>query len=320
MEKKDLKVPRKIKAIMKMVHGLIEIDNFILFGGNVIDYFISKKSNLQDIDIIIPDKKEKTIRVILKRLTKKGFSVSEKRTYVLLKKKKVILVQADKNNIGLDIAFSESLLEVIGPYNALAMYCPYGSKKCFDDHGCIDSIVSKKFSLLNRSFKEENPFILISRFLLLCTKYNASLLTPESHKNIIKEFNSYKTKQSKKSKFEREVYLSFISKVFKSILISINKSKYIKELIKSRILEDSFPELQLSLKVIIGNKKQTSRLKKIKEKEELINFFGKQLNNKNRDSYYSLLSGISHRKWDKEDSKFSIKNKNLELLKTSNLN
>ncbi len=306
---KELIIPQKIENLMKSISYKTGIKEFILFGGNVIDYFLSKKLNTLDIDIIIEGTNTKKINKIIQDLKNRGFHVSKKRRYYILMDKKIYLLQATKDKFNLDIAFTNEPKILPGPFNALSMYCEFPGKICYDPYGCIDSIKNKSFSCIpSKNFKNENPYILISRFILLCSKYNASISQSKEHKKIIEEFNKKKKTFKIDTTFKKEVFLSFISKIFKSILLSKNKKRFIKELKDSDILIDTFDELNEALK-IAGSKKYGKNIHKIKDKLNLINYFGQILQSKKKKKYFSIIGKLSSREWDEGDKSLKVNKK-----------
>ncbi len=294
---------------MKEISKQSGIKDFFLFGGNVIDFYLSNKLNYEDIDILIRGIDNRLMKHVIAKLKIKGFLVSPKRRYYICNTTKVYLYQANNKKFFLDITFADNPKKIIGPFNALSMYCKYPECLCIDNNGCLKALKNKEFHpLKNRGFNNENPYILISRFLLLCAKYNASLIKPESHFRLLNEFNKRKQTWKNITQFHLEGYLSFLSKTLQSILKSKYRAKFMKELLESKILEKTFDELQIGLSKVLGDPRLLKEIELIKTNEELLRIVAENLEKKNKLMFFKKIKGLSSRKWDKNDKMIRLSN------------
>lgn len=312
MENESLKIknrplPPHLKRLMKNIYELIEVDKFYLYGGAPIDLLIDRKSVIKDLDIAIKGQQDEQIDNLVNNLKIKKFKIIEsRREYFIKKNKKVILVYAEKGNIFFDIGFfNESELE-IGLYCIESSYCRYPELDYIDKFDSIKSIKNKIIYPISDSLDDENPYLLISRFLYICAKYNISMLNNNRHRNIILELRD-KVRSGEKITSQ---YLSCLSSVFKSILISKNRLVFISELVMVEIIKIIFPELNKSLKNILNNQsKIRHQLKFFDSKQDFILFFCEFLDNKDRKKFIKKIKLLQSRHWDIQDSTLNFNNK-----------
>ena len=173
----------------------------------------------------------------------------------------------------------------------------------------MGALKNKSFRYLpTRNLACENPHIVISRFLLLCSKYSAPILESQQHRALVDEFNSRKVDLKLDSVFKREAYFSYISKVLKSIVKSKRKICFIRELIKSKILGETFDELNESLRNLVTSSQLRKHLLAATDNQRLIKLCAQCLVGKSKMAFDSKIEkSTATRNWDKTDNLINSK-------------
>jgi hypothetical protein len=287
-------IPQNIKKLAKKLENDTGLDNFVICGGILINLLLSKKINYRDIDINIKGLNKKKINECKKHLTRNGYKIiQEPRKYIIYKNKRAILMQANKDNLKLDLAFLKNP-ESVGHYNIDTLCLKYPSFELIDNHKSLEGVKTKNIQLIINK-NNEDPFILFSRLIYLCSKYNISLSSKKT-KSIINEIN-YNISKGKNTK----EYRSLISSIFRTISYSKHKSKLVKQIFRSKILIKIFPELNNSLEVISQSKILLKKLEKIDSVEYLILFFGRNLIENDIKSFAKIIYSLKKRVWDNKD-------------------
>lgn len=303
MEQKNIKnyeLPISAKKIMDYLHDLIEIDNFILYGGAPVDLTINKKSKINDYDIAIRGKEQNKIEHVIDVLINNNFEIIEPgRKYYIYHNVEVVLVYAKKNTICLDICFMDDI-ESVGQYNLESLYWQYPEMMCIDNFDAVKCIENKEIIPI-RVTGAENIFLLISRFIYLCSKYNISLSTADNIK-IIKNFKNQLIKERER---KSDKYISCLSSILKSVLKADNRALFIQTLLDTKLLEILFSSMQYSLQKIMINEFGAREIREAKNKHDLAAIMSRYLPREDRYLFKETLMQISQRKWDAQDVELS---------------
>lgn len=293
---KNYELPDYAKGIMSYIHRIIGADDFILYGGVPVDLIRNKKSEVNDYDIAINSKERGKIKKVEDSLIRSGFKIVESnRKYHIYKNTEVLLMYAKNSKLMLDICFMDNT-QSVGQFNIESLYWKFPEMKCVDNYDALKSIENKKIAPI-RGLGKENIYILISRFLYLCSKYDISLFVDKE--GCIRIFSK---RLNKESSNESEQFVSCLSSIFKSILRAKNKEIFTKELIHSGIIKKIFPLLHISLDNLSQNRHNYELMSKIKDKKDLLSFMEKYLNEKDRLTFRRKIKVLAKRKWDKQDS------------------
>ena len=169
--------------------------------------------------------------------------------------------------------------------------------RVIDKYEGLKNLRNKKINLV-RNINSENPYILLGRFIYLCAKYNISF-SYTKHKDILlylrEKCENYK---SRSKYFNKQVIPSFYSHIFKAILKSENKSKFIIRLAEVKIFDKIFPSLNTALGNIIKNKSLTNKLSRINNRPELIHFLYTCLDKNTKKEFLKEISTLKIRRWE----------------------
>lgn len=290
------KISPKIKQIMHEIASFLEADEFVIYGGTAVD-LLSKKG-VNDYDIAIKYSNKKRITTVKTILKKKGFEIIEPwREYIIHKNKKVILVYAKNKDYFLDLAFLRDF-DLMGLYNIESTQITYPEMKVVDKYKGLKNIKIKRIELI-RNINSENPYLLLGRFLYLCSKYNFSLSYFKHEKLLLSLKEKCEKFKSQKEYFRTQVVPSFYAHVFKAILKSKNRSDFINELIKNKIFNNIFPSLSFALNNIIKNKQITTALYFIKDRRELIYFLHHNVDMNTKKEFIKEINKLKIRSWEK---------------------
>lgn len=283
---------------MSDIARTLGVTRFILYGGAPVDLLLNGKSSLKDLDIGILSQNEAVISKCKNNIEERGFKIIEPyREYYIHLDEKVILVYAKSRKWFLDIAFLNDI-ESLGHFNFDTLYFRYPENDYVDKFGALKAVQRKKIRLV-RDIKQENPFLLMGRFLRLCTKYHLDLGMPRHRKilvNLKAEMKIFKMDRG----FHREAYTSCLSSLMRSILGATDRVAFLDILIKEGILGLIIPELEgISFASIFSKKIVT-----VASKADLAVLFLNCLKTEDAKSLFrEKMKLISLRKWDPEDEK-----------------
>jgi hypothetical protein len=225
-------------------------------GGSVtyrdVAKFLGVNFETNDYDLAVIGGEEK-FKSVLKTLLSNNFSIVREEPYYL-KFNKVFQIIAVKKFIHLDIAIVKDI-NYLGHFNWESIFWHFPSGRVYDPYNSIEALKKKKLVPVI-SVEGENPFILASRFLNLCARFNIDFC-----KN--KKLFSFSRSLSKRIKLWR--HKSYFHKVyarehsyfniFRAIIKSANPRLFIQKMRKAGLLEAIFPELNELIIPSILNKK-----------------------------------------------------------------
>lgn len=289
----NTRVSRKNFSILKHISQKSGLDEFWL-GGSITYKEVAEKLGIKfkinDYDLAIIGGVKK-FQDVLKILKSKNFSIARHRTYYL-KFNRVFQIIASKKSIRLDIAIVK-YINYLGHFNWESIFWHFPSGNIYDPYNAVYAL-SKKKLLLVVSINEENPFILASRLLNLCARFNINFC---KNKNLFsfldalsKKIKSWRHRDYFHSVYAREhAYFN----IFQAIIKSNNRYLFIKNIQKAGILEAVFPELK---KLVIPSN-LNKKLKNNSSVKDLISFFENSLSDKPKKlkSFLKRLEIISSR-------------------------
>lgn len=289
-------LPVKARKLMKKIHNIIREDKFILYGSTPINLLTNTKTKIRDLDIAIKGINRYKIKKFVEKLKRKRFKIIEPwREYYIYKNKKVILVYAKNKKWFLDVAFLKDP-QMVGLFNIDSLYFRYPQLDYVDKFKALEGIRKKKIRLI-RKIDEENPHLLLGRYLRLCAKYSIQL-----DKKFILDLKERISKWKIKKDFHKSAYMSCISSLLKSIYYSRDKRNFVGILIGTSILGTIFPEIH---KVTTKLKKDDflKNLSQIKTKVDIIILLDKYLKGSDRKLFREKIRTLKIRKWDEQDTK-----------------
>ncbi len=297
---KTFALPNYSKRLMREIYDIIEEDEFILYGGASLDLFLNNKTRIHDLDIAIAGIDKAKIKRCREKIKKKGFEIIESfREYYIHKNKRVVLVYAQNDKFFLDIAFLREP-ELIGHFNIETLFFRYPQMDYADRFNALKGIREKNIKLV-RDLEAENPYLLLGRFLRLCSKYDISL-NKHRHKKILLDIKEKLREWRIISDFDKSAYLSCISSLFKSIIQSKDKG-FNEVLINSSVIKSIFPELG---KIINVHKDEfIKKISKAKTKLDIVVLFDKYLVDLERKTFRGKIRALKTRQWDEQDIKCS---------------
>ncbi|MDD3940352.1 MAG: hypothetical protein PHQ01_02130 [Candidatus Pacebacteria bacterium] len=299
--RKNYLLSNRDKKLMFFLAKLIGVGEFVLYGSTPVSLIMKGNCMANDYDLAIPGKTEENIIKVKRFLKKNGFKIiKSNRKYYIYQKIEVISLYAQKERILLDICFMDEI-SLIGQFNIESLYWRYPEMDCIDKYGTIEALRNKKIVSI-RGLNNENIFLLTSRFIYLCSKYQISLTNKESQK-IVKFINK---KLCKENSYKTDQYISCLSSILKSILTAKDRMAFIEELINSEIVKNFFKELHSSLINLVKENKQFSLLE-VKNKGDLINLLEKNMHENNKKEFIKKINMLTKRKWDKQDKTIKIK-------------
>ncbi|MDD4661890.1 MAG: hypothetical protein PHG24_01245 [Candidatus Pacebacteria bacterium] len=282
------------RKLMFSLSKLIGGSKFVLYGSTPISLIFGKNYIANDYDLAILGKTKEDISKVKYFLKKNRFKITKSnRKYYIYKNIEVISLYAQRKNFLLDVCFMDEV-NLVGQFNVESLYWRYPEMDCIDKYNALEGLKNKKIIPI-RGLNNENIFLLISRFVYLCSKYKISLMDKENQR-IIKFINQ---KLRKESGRETDQYVSCLSSILKSILIAKDNILFVEELINSKIVKFLFEELHYSL--IVTKEKNQFELLKIKNKRDLVDILEKNVHTDNKKEFLKKINMLSKRKWDNQD-------------------
>ena len=235
--------------VLKKIAKESGIEEFWL-GGSTTYYKAAKSIGIifdcKDYDLAIKGRKKEYISV-KQKLKEHGFKIIKSRPYYL-KLKKAFQIIAEKRSIHLDIAIVNELF-CLGHFNFECIFWHFPSGEVYDPYNALKAIRQKKLIPVI-SPSNENPFILTSRFVKLCARFDINFVSNKHlyafAKKLAKLINEWKATDSFHGKYAKgHGYFGMIQ----AILISKERKVFIERLQKSGILNAMFPEVSKKLKI-----------------------------------------------------------------------
>lgn len=283
-------------SLLYEIYSYIEYEPFCLFGGVALDCLINLSiDNIKDYDIGIESVDENLIETMEKTLNHKGFR-TKRRNYFVGITNEVLILQAKRDNITLDINFLDSF-NLIGIFNIESVYWKFPSLKIVDNNG-INGIKSCKILLL-KDIDRENPYLILSRLIKLLSKYDCCCFKEINNQPITSFINNLnlrlsKWNETKHCKFhESDAKIAHYDNLFDTIMRANNPYKMLNKISVWKLLRVSFPEVH----ELLNNK--TSYIipfNQISTKCELIDFFISKMPKEIKKSFMSKIELLKMRK------------------------
>ena len=293
-------LPDYAKDLMSFLCDILGNRDFIFYGGAAADLIKNRECWVNDYDIAISGKTQENIRSIRESLRRNGFRIIEPyRRYKIYHDMEVVLVYAQRDGVMLDICFMDDV-KAVGQFNLESLYWDHRDMRCVDNYDAVRSIIEKKIVPI-RGLDKENVFLLASRFLYLCSKYDICLTVSDNH-GILDNLCGRLDKEGGRGEGSAQ-YISCLSAVFKSILKSGNRESFICQLVDCGIVEYFYPAMQGSLEEIIRNGSELEAIRTAEDKKVLADIIGKHMAEEDRHALREKLGALSARKWNEEDRK-----------------
>lgn len=256
--KRDLlrKIARKTKLI-----------DFWL-GGSVVYYDVARRIgirfSLHDYDLaIVGSGDHDTVARTRAALLAQRFKIERDKPYYL-KFQKVRQIIASKGSFVVDIAIVNKLSD-LGHFDWESIFWHYPSATIHDPYGALKTMVKRKLRPVVQP-NDENPFLLVARFLKLCARFNISFDEDKILLRFSKKLASYirvwrSTGQFHDAYARGHGYTGF----FQAILRAKDKKVFITRLHKIGILGALFPELDRAALLKDSTMREIKRSKTVGE-------------------------------------------------------
>lgn len=233
----------------------------------------------EDYDLAIIDGEDK-FRSVLKTLRSNNFSIVREEPYYL-KFNKIFQIIASKKLIRLDIAIVKDI-NYLGHFNWESIFWHFPSGRIYDPYNSIEALKKKKLIPVI-SVDGENPFILASRFLNLCARFNIDFCKNKKLFSFSRSL-SEKIKSWKHEGYFHNIYAREHSyfNIFRAMIKSVNPPLFIQKMRKAGLLGAIFPELN-ELIIPASLNKKLKDCQSVKEViyliEQILSAKPKKLNN-----------------------------------------
>lgn len=302
-------LPSHAKKLLEQVYSIIEINNFIIYGGAALDLLIDKNAVISDIDIAIPIESSDP-GILCDRLSKKGGEIHSKgREYYINITEKVLIVDVSVMGLKLDIAFvgvplsnkmsmlpTSPNIRSMDKFDINSIFWRNIEKDCIDVYSGLNSIKDKTIKPV-QDLSNENPLLLLGMLVKLCAKYDLSLTNNENHIAIVSLLLKYAREWDNNTEFHAKVVsASFVSTIFKSICRATDSVRFTQELVDSGLLLDTVPEIH-SILLNLDND-QRLEISRLEHKNDLIRYLNANVGKNNASKLASRLESLKARTWD----------------------
>lgn len=290
--------PTAMKAIFQRLHPVFGPEEFLLFGGAAIDLLRDPTAPVADYDIAVRNHPAK-IRRCKEALVLNGFDiVVNERSYYIHRDVRVILVVAKKGDEVLDISFLDDFSD-IGLFDVETLVCRFPKIVVQDPFHAVAALKRREVRLI-RSLDQEDPFVVLSRFLHLCSKYDFPMHQGPEHKGLQEELLKRILQKERKSlsPSERVSPASHCSMVLRSMASAANRSMFLLDLSESDWLGFTMPELKVHL-LSLGEARRP--LETARGKTDLVEILINSMSPRLRTEFLQRLESFRPRVWDLED-------------------
>lgn len=241
---KNACIGRKNFSILKNISEESGLTEFWLGGSITYKETAEKlgvKFKINDYDIAVIGGVKK-FHNILKILKSHKFSIIKRCPYYL-KFNKIFQIIASKKSIRLDLAIVKDI-NYLGHFNWESVFWHFPSGNIYDPYNAIYALRKRRLMPIV-SINEENPFILSSRLVNLCARFNIDFCKDKNLfsflKALSKRIKSWKSRDYFHDVYAREhAYFN----ILRAIIKSRNHYLFVKGLQKVGLLEAVFPELK----------------------------------------------------------------------------
>ena len=253
------------KELLATIHKILNVKSFALYGGAAADLIIDPNASVNDYDIAIENMSSETIGGVKKQLVEAGYEITAERSYCIYNDIPVSLIYANNQDWSFDIGFLDDV-SIVGQFNLESLYWRFPELDCVDKFEAIQGVLDKDLHLI-RSIENENPFMLVSRYIRLAAKYNIPI-----SKDIIRSLIIRIERWKAPNKFHGiEAQAALVSSIFKSIFMSVDRVLFIDSLAKTGLLNSVFPEIEhLATNISLLSIENKNRIMNASSKNELI--------------------------------------------------
>lgn len=293
------------------------VQKFILYGGAAMDLLIDSSEEIRDLDLAITLDQGDT-GGLKANLKKAGYDIlGNDREYYLNIIDPVTIVFAQSRHWVLDVAFLggplERKLDLVPPsafhtsmdkFDIDSVFWRYPQLDYVDLYDAFTALRNKTMRPLY-SLYEENPYLLINRMISMCAKYQMSICQNCVHKKSFEVLAERIRSWQHKGEFHGTlVKVAHYSTILKAVKRAEDRNAFIYDLVESRILEYTMPELQKGLENISNQQKKD--LGVAETKQEIAAVLIEVVSVEHRRELMKRFRLLGLRTWDLEDRAVDI--------------
>lgn len=278
----------QIDNLAKIVADAIGLDDFVLYGGAIIDTFLNLKLKFLDLDILVKGKEKRSH--VINHLEKRGYKIIEhQREFLMSNDIAVTLVYAIKGDLFLDVGFIEEIEQFKPPFTIESAFY---DNKSHQYKGIIQAILdlnTKRMWPTANTLSKGNPYSLLSRAFYLMAKYDFDMSDDGNREIILLLTSRVKTEGTVKD----DRYYSCLNAFFKSVCKAKNKNLFINELMALGVFDLLIPEsrpLTKEGRLLISENKMII-------KNQLIEAIGDKMSGSKKASYNIRISELKKRRY-----------------------
>ncbi len=266
------------------------LQRFVLFGGHVVDSLIRPNAVPRDIDIGVVGYDR--VNAVASALARAGYVLEENgREYQVNQGSRVVLVLAKNDTEVLDVSFVESL-ESLGQFSIESMFVTFPECQLVDRYGGWRALAEGRIEP-NHGYDRENPFLLLSRVMVLASKYDIPL---RAQAPLIAELNRRIAAWTQITSFhETTVLPSYYAKSLKAVADAQNMTK-VEAMLDSQVFSAGFVELHRGM-LDLCQQQRCGDLLESQTEVDVARLLSRSLNAGCLDAWYDKLISLKHRPW-----------------------
>ncbi|EFM11429.1 hypothetical protein PaecuDRAFT_1875 [Paenibacillus curdlanolyticus YK9] len=284
----------QIHNISEIVSEFLGIEDFVIYGGYISDVIEKGNAYGSDIDIAIKYENEKQITDILKRLAERNFKIVAERDYYIKYDEYVKLYYLENESYFLDIAFMQDPQD-IGIFTIDSIIYLNKERIIIDKYDGIKDLKERNLRLSNPDICE-NPLYILSRLMCVTSKYGIPLRDKKIESIIV---NLGQGRNELNIGKKNDIQASFLARLFKSIICSVDRVEYIGALIHYNIIGRGPQVLEVLFTRIISN--NSNELMKVSTSKELIKLLHSYAQDEEVKDLVECISLFKYRYWSNEE-------------------
>lgn len=290
-----------VAAILERLSSVVGLDRFLLFGGAAIDLIRDPGANVTDYDVAALNHPQ-MVRKCKRALIQNGYEITvDERPYRIHRHVEVLLLVGKKGNETVDVSFLGDFKD-IGLFDVETLVCRYPEMVYLDAFGALDAL-KRRTTLLIRRMDEEDPYVVLNRFVHVCAKYGFSMHESFVHRTLQKDLcrRLSQIMDHEYSENRRALTSSHCSMVLRCMATATCRAKFLQDLGRCAWLGATFPEL----KEYLASGENRMFLERTVGKSHLVEVLLSTMNSQLLARFEERLSYFGRRVWDADDQEIA---------------
>jgi len=294
-------VPSAVAAVLERLSSVVGLERFLLFGGAAIDLIRDPKANITDYDVAALNHPE-GVRKCKRALIQSGYEITvDERPYRIHRHVEVLLLVGKKGNETVDVSFLGDFKD-IGLFDVETLVCRFPEMVYHDPFGALDAL-KRRTAKLTRRMDDEDPYVVLNRFVHLCAKYGFSMHEAFVHRTLQEDLcrRLSQIADDEYSESRRALTSSHCSMTLRCMATATCRAEFLWDLSRCAWLGATFPEL----KEYLVSAENRVLLEQATGKSHLVEVLLSTMNSQLLSRFEERLSYFGRRVWDADDQEIA---------------